>query len=78
MEKGNTNSEKESPMSKGEKNKELKTQLWGWVLFVACSLLFTLASVRAKDIVSIAASILFFLGCVVFMVPLVQAIIRDE
>ena len=65
-------------MPKGEKNKDLKTQLWGWALFVICSLLFTLSSVRANDIVAIAASILFFLGCVVFMIPLVQEIIRDE
>jgi succinate-acetate transporter protein len=65
-------------MSKGEKNKDLKTQLWGWGLFVVCSLLFILSSVRANDIILFVASILFFLGCVVFMVPLVQAIIRDE
>jgi succinate-acetate transporter protein len=65
-------------MPKGEKNKELKTQLWGWALFVICSLLFTISSVRANDIISIVASILFFLGCVVFMAPLVQAILRGE
>ena len=65
-------------MPKGEKSKELRAQLWGWVLFVLCGLLFTLAALRANDIVSIAASITFLLGCLVFIIPLVKAIWQDE
>jgi hypothetical protein len=65
-------------MPKGKKDKSLKAQLWGWVLFVICGLLFTIAGVRANDIVSIAASIVFLLGCVVFLIPLVQAIMHDD
>jgi succinate-acetate transporter protein len=60
-------------MSKGE---DLKTQLWGWGLFVVCGFLFTLSGVRAQDMISTAASILFLLGCVVFIIPLVQALIQ--
>jgi len=66
-------------MSNNEKNKELKAQLWGWILFVICGVLFTYSGVRAQDIVTIAASIIFLLACVVFMIPLVKAIMhRDQ
>ena len=65
-------------MPKEEKNKELKGQLWGWALFVICGLLFTIAGFRAKDIVSIVASLTFLLGCLVFIIPLVKVITRDD
>ena len=65
-------------MSKGEKSKDLIAQLWGWVLFVVCGLLFTIAALRANDILSMAASITFLLGCLVFIIPLVKAIRQDE
>jgi len=65
-------------MPKNEKNQDLKVQLWGWVLFVICAVLFTASAVRAKDLLTIAGSILFLLGCVVFMVPLVKAITHDD
>lgn len=65
-------------MSKDEKNKELKTQLWGWILFLICSVLFIISGVRARDVVTIVASVMFLLGCVVFVIPLIQAIRREE
>lgn len=58
--------------------KEMRAQLWGWILFVICGILFTYSGVRAQDIVTIAASIIFLLACLVFMVPLVKAITRDD
>jgi hypothetical protein len=65
-------------MPENEKNRDLKAELWGWVLFVICGVLFTLSGVRAQDIVTVAASIIFLLGCAVFMIPLVKAIARDD
>ncbi len=64
-------------MPQNEK-KDLKHQLWGWVLFVICAVLFTASALRARDILAIAGSILFLLGCAVFMVPLVKAITHDD
>ena len=58
--------------------KELRAQLWGWILFVICGILFTYSGVRAQDTVTIAASVIFLLACLVFMIPLVKAITGDE
>jgi choline-glycine betaine transporter len=65
-------------MSKDEKNKDLVTQLWGWILFLICSVLFIISGVRTGDVVTIVASVMFLLGCVVFVIPLIQAIRREE
>lgn len=65
-------------MPEKKKNKDLMIQLWGWVLFVVCGVLFTISGVRAQDIVTIAASIIFLLACVVFIIPLVKAITQDD
>ena len=65
-------------MPKNEKNRDLQVQLWGWVLFVICALLFTASAVRARDILSILGSIVFLLGCAVFMVPLARAMMQGD
>ena len=65
-------------MPENEVNKGPKAQLLGWVLFVICGVLFALAGVKAHDIVTIAASITFLLGCVVFMALLVKGITHDD
>ena len=54
-------------------NRELKSQLLGWILFVICAVLFIAAGVRAQDVLTIAASIVFLLACVVFIIPLLRA-----
>lgn len=51
----------------------LKSQLWGWGLFVLCALLFITAGVRANDILTVVASLVFLVACFVFIVPLVKA-----
>jgi len=66
------------PAMRERKKRDLKAQLWGWVLFVISAVLFTLSGVRAHDIVAVAASLVFLLGCVVFIVPLVQAMSHDD
>jgi len=65
-------------MPESDKKKDLKVQLWGWVLFVICAVLFAFSGVRARDILAIAASIIFLLGCAIFMIPLVKAIAHDD
>jgi hypothetical protein len=41
-------------------------------LFLACAILFLISSLLIGDKLLIAASVLFVLGCFVFMLPLVQ------
>ena len=61
-------------MPGNSRNSELKYHLAGWVLFLFCAVLFIAASIRNHDALSLAASILFLIGCVVFLVPLAAAI----
>ena len=41
----------------------------GWVLFLASAVAFTAVGVRDRDLLVTAASILFALGCVLFLLP---------
>jgi hypothetical protein len=65
-------------MPKNEKHKDLMFQLWGWILFLTCGVLFTISGVRAQDMITISASIVFLLGCVVFIIPLVKAMMQQD
>ena len=47
-------------------------QLYGWSLFVVCSFFFIADSVIAGNPLGITGSVLFFLGCIVFLIPLFQ------
>ncbi|MCF7933602.1 MAG: hypothetical protein K9M84_06370 [Spirochaetia bacterium] len=51
-------------------------QFIGWMLFFACSVLYLISGMRSHDIASMAGSMIFFIGCVVFLVPLVEEILR--
>ncbi|MEE8391063.1 MAG: hypothetical protein V3S14_09750 [Anaerolineae bacterium] len=61
-------------MSDDDRNRELKLNLWGWIIFMLCSVLFIASSIRNHDTLSLVASILFLAGCVIFMIPLVVTI----
>ena len=61
---------------KNDQIKELRYQLIGWTLFLICAVLFTLAGISAGDALTIAASVIFLLACLVFMIPLIKAV-RD-
>ena len=54
------------------KNRASQFQLYGWLLFVVCSFFFIADSVIDGNPLGIVGSILFFLGCVVFLIPLVH------
>lgn len=47
-------------------------QITGWLLFVLSALGFIVSSIRSGDVLSLIAGVLFLVGCVMFLVPLVQ------
>ncbi len=56
-------------MPDGE-DRSQKLQSYGWMLFVVGSLLFIADAVVNGSALAITASVLFFLGCFVFLVAL--------
>ena len=55
-------------MSKGN-DREERFQLYAWLLFLLCSLFFVADSVVSGSPLMIAAGVLFFLACVVALLP---------
>ncbi len=53
-------------------DKSERFQLYGWLLFVVCSFSFIADSAIAGNPLGITGSVIFFLGCIVFLTPLVQ------
>ena len=60
-----------------ENNRKLKYQLWGWILFIACALLFISSSIIYRDFVALAGSFLFLIACILFLVPLLGDLKND-
>lgn len=56
-------------MPASKQQRESKFQLAGWVLFLLCSIFFIISSIVSGSIWGLAASIVFLLGCVVFLIP---------
>ncbi|MCJ7604768.1 MAG: hypothetical protein MUO19_01880 [Dehalococcoidales bacterium] len=56
-------------MSARGKDLEKKCHLTGWILFVICAGFFIASAVKAQDFVMIAGSVIFLVGCMVFLVP---------
>ncbi len=52
-----------------EQKRESQFQLFGWVLFLVCSILFIIDSVATGNLLVLAGSVAFSLGCVVFLIP---------
>jgi hypothetical protein len=44
--------------------------LAGWVLFLACALLFFCAALKDGDFILALASLVFLAGCIMFLIPL--------
>ena len=49
-------------------------QLFGWILFVICALLFLASSIRNRDMLAFYGSLIFLVACFVFMVPLYKSL----
>lgn len=47
----------------------LTPSLVGWILFLVSSLGFIASSYRSGDMAALAASVLFLVGCVMFLLP---------
>jgi cbb3-type cytochrome oxidase subunit 1 len=52
-------------------------QLYGWLLFIVCALLFIVSSIRNWQPLIFAGSIIFLVACVLFVIPLVDSL-REE
>ena len=44
-----------------------RLELWGWVLFTLCAVLFLAAAIRDRDLLIGAASVVFLVACVLFL-----------
>ena len=64
-------------MANGKKDdmheKNLRYQLYGWILFVACALLFIAAGIVGREPLVFAGSLLFLLACIFFLIPLIDS-----
>lgn len=49
-----------------------RLDLWGWILFLVCALLFTAAGLRDGDVLITVGSVLFVVACVLFLLPLLR------
>lgn len=54
-------------------NQDMKHQLWGWILFLVCAIFFIASGLKNQDILTIAGSVVFFIACILFMIPLVTS-----
>jgi hypothetical protein len=57
-------------MQDDNETRELTLQHWGWILFILSSGLFIISSIKNRDVISLAASLLFLAGCVLFVISL--------
>jgi hypothetical protein len=63
-------------MVKNQENKvglEIKYHLSGWVLFILCAIFFIASSVKNRDVLTFIGSVIFFIACIVFIIPLVRS-----
>jgi len=65
-------------MSEDNNERDKKLQFLGWILFVICAILFIASSIRNGDWLSLAASILFLVACIFFMIPFMGIITADD
>lgn len=59
-------------MSNGNPNANRQLQIWGWVLFVLCAVLYLGANIEAHSTLGIIGSVVFLAACAVFMIPLLR------
>ena len=53
-----------------EGKRELKYQLWGWILFIVCAVIFIASSIRMGDPLMLVGSLFFLVACFLFLIPL--------
>lgn len=57
-------------MSDNGTKRNLKFDLWGWILFVLCAGFFIASGLKNHDLFSLIGSIIFLIACLVFIIPL--------
>jgi len=62
----------ENEKSSQERIREVRYQLWGWILFMVCAVFFIAAGIKNRDVLTLVGSIVFLAACVVFLIPVVQ------
>jgi len=65
-------------MSIDDKNRERKFSLWGWLLFLVCAGFFIASAIEGDNVLGLAGSTIFLVGCIIFIIPLVTKKNRDE
>lgn len=53
--------------------RNLRFQLYGWILFVACALLFIAAGIVGREPLVFAGSLIFLFACLFFLIPLIDS-----
>jgi 4-hydroxybenzoate polyprenyltransferase len=70
------NNKREKPVKERPVVRKLLLQLYGWLLFVACAVLFVAGSFLDDNPLFLAASLLFLLACLFFILPLLETLRR--
>ena len=52
-----------------QKRRKEKLQLIGWLLFLVSALFFIASSAKSGDLLGLLGGILFFVACIVFLIP---------
>ena len=65
-------------MLSNTKKAEARFHLMGWLLFLVCSVLFIIESLSTGSTVGLVASVVFLVGCIVFIIPLVIGWNKEE
>lgn len=55
-----------------DRKKDLKYQLWGWILFIVCAFIFIVSSIRMGDVLMLIGSLFFLVACFLFLIPLLR------
>ena len=57
-------------MSDNGTERNLKFELWGWILFILCAGFFIASGIKNQDLFSLIGSIIFLIACLAFIIPL--------
>ena len=57
---------------KNHKGEDFKYQLIGWIVFIVCAIFFIAASLKNHDTLTCIGSVIFFIACIVFLIPLIK------
>ena len=56
-------------MPKTKQERESQFQILGWALFLVCSAFFIADSLASRNVLGLAGSVTFSLGCAIFLIP---------